>query len=50
MCLCTDSDSKVLSEAKREEIFGAIVSHQQLLGWKVDILSPNFISNSMLKM
>jgi ribonuclease H2 subunit A len=43
------ADSKVLSEEKREELFRCIDSSSHLLGWKVEILSPNDISNCMLR-
>ena len=43
-----EADSKVLSEEKREELFRCIDS-SHLLGWKVEILSPNDISNCMLQ-
>lgn len=42
-------DSKVLSEEKREELFAALSSADEVLGWKVQILSPNYISTSMLQ-
>ena len=43
-----EADSKVLSEEKREELFRCIDSSSHLLGWRVEILSPNDISNCML--
>lgn len=44
---CTDS--KAISEKKREEIFELINNQKHKLGWAVDVLSPNLISNNMLK-
>ena len=44
-----NEDSKTLTEEKRESLFAALSSSHELLGWKVEILSPNFISNSMLQ-
>lgn len=45
------TDSKVLAEEKREAIFKQVLSEDvaQWLGWKVEVLSPNFISNAMLQ-
>lgn len=42
-------DSKVLSEEKREELFSSLSSMSEVLGWKVEVLSPSSISNSMLQ-
>ena len=42
-------DSKTLSEEQREKLFETINSATDLLGWKVEILSPNDISNAMLQ-
>ena len=42
------SDSKTLKESDRDEIFQKI-NDSKTIGWVIDILSPNFISNSMLK-
>ena len=42
-------DSKVLSEEKRDELFKVISLRKELLGWKVEIISPNYISNAMLQ-
>ncbi|KAK6639625.1 hypothetical protein RUM43_007898 [Polyplax serrata] len=44
---CTDS--KALTEKKRENIFELINSHNDKVGWIVDAISPNLISNRMLK-
>jgi len=41
-------DSKTLSEASREKYFEAI-NGSSYLGWIVEILSPNYISNLMLR-
>lgn len=43
------ADSKTLSEDQREELFKKIADASDRIGWIVDILSPNFISNSMLR-
>lgn len=44
------ADSKTLTEEKRENIFDKMCTESKdRLGWIVDILSPTFISNSMLK-
>lgn len=43
------TDSKILSEERRDELFEALCRNKDLLGWKVDILSPNSISNAMLQ-
>lgn len=43
------ADSKVLNEEQREKLFAAINSAEELVGWKVEILSPNRISTAMLQ-
>jgi ribonuclease HII len=46
------ADSKVLTEEKREEIFVKMVTEDDALcnvGWAAEIISPNYISNSMYK-
>ncbi|KAL5022714.1 hypothetical protein ScPMuIL_001869 [Solemya velum] len=43
------ADSKTLSEEQREEMFKKMCEAQDYVGWMVEILSPTFISNSMLK-
>ena len=43
------SDSKTLTEEKRDEIFDKIHAATDKIGWIVHILSPNYISNSMLR-
>jgi len=41
-------DSKVLTEKKREELF-TVVDNYAPAGWLITVLSPNFISNNMMK-
>nr|CAB3265615.1 ribonuclease H2 subunit A-like [Phallusia mammillata] len=42
-------DSKVLTEEKREELFNTLhEASSKFIGWMTNILSPNYISNSML--
>ncbi|XP_044514369.1 ribonuclease H2 subunit A isoform X2 [Gracilinanus agilis] len=41
------ADSKTLSEAERERLFGKLDQARDFVGWALDILSPNLISNSM---
>ena len=42
-------DSKVLKEVQRDELFGKINENtSKFMGWIITILSPNFLSNSML--
>ncbi|ELT99170.1 hypothetical protein CAPTEDRAFT_183401 [Capitella teleta] len=44
------ADSKTLTEEKRENLFQKIqAAEADLIGWAVHILSPNQISNSMLR-
>jgi ribonuclease H2 subunit A len=43
------ADSKQLSEKERDKLFEKINEIKDKLGWIVNILSPNLISNSMLK-
>lgn len=44
------ADSKQLTEEKRDKLFEKMCGKlQDKIGWSVDILSPNLISNSMLK-
>lgn len=43
------ADSKVLSEEKREELFGKLCNDKDYVGWAVEVISPNSICNSMLK-
>lgn len=45
-------DSKALTEEKRDEIFMKMHEEQESLdnvGWAAEIISPNYISNSMYK-
>lgn len=41
-------DSKVLNEEKRDAIFQEICDASDTVGWAVEVISPNTISNSML--
>ncbi|KAL0830561.1 hypothetical protein ABMA28_002716 [Loxostege sticticalis] len=46
------ADSKALTEEKRDEIFTKMLTEEDSLnnvGWAADIISPNYISNSMYK-
>ncbi|KAI0228245.1 Ribonuclease H2 subunit A [Lamellibrachia satsuma] len=43
------ADSKTLTEDQREAIFKKIDDAKDAIGWIVDILSPNYISTSMLR-
>lgn len=43
------ADSKTLTEEQRDNIFLEINSSLDLLGWMVEILSPAYISRSMLR-
>ena len=43
------ADSKQLTEDQRDKLFEKINQIESKLGWAVNILSPNLISNSMLK-
>lgn len=42
------ADSKVLNEEKRDIIFSNICKSSKVMGWAVEIISPNTICNSML--
>ncbi|KAK3096077.1 hypothetical protein FSP39_022791 [Pinctada imbricata] len=42
------ADSKTLTEEQREEIFSKICEAGDIMGWMIEILSPAYISNSML--
>lgn len=42
------ADSKVLNEEKRDDIFSNICKSSKVMGWAVEIISPNTICNSML--
>ena len=43
------ADSKTLTEAQRDSIFEKIDGASHIIGWIVHVLSPTYISNSMLK-
>lgn len=46
------ADSKALTEEKRDDIFTKMLSEEESLsnvGWSAEIISPNYISNSMYK-
>lgn len=43
------ADSKTLSEAERENLFSKVDEAKSFVGWALQILSPNTISNSMLQ-
>lgn len=46
------ADSKALTEAKRDEIFTKMLSESEPVnnvGWACEVISPNYISNSMYK-
>ncbi|KAL8621273.1 hypothetical protein ACOMHN_008098 [Nucella lapillus] len=43
------ADSKTLTEEQREEIFSNICDNNDMIGWMVDIISPAYISQSMLR-
>jgi hypothetical protein len=38
-----------LNEEQREELFKTINENSQILGWITQVLSPNYISNEMLR-
>ncbi|KAF5275894.1 hypothetical protein FQR65_LT04133 [Abscondita terminalis] len=42
------ADSKALTEEKRDAIFTKLCGNTEVVGWAVDVISPNYISNSML--
>jgi len=44
-------DSKTLTESKREELFDILSSKssEEYIGWSVHVLSPRYLSHSMLK-
>lgn len=43
------ADSKQLNEDNRDEIFNDLTSNNENIGWAIDIISPCFISNNMLR-
>lgn len=42
------ADSKALNEEKRDEIFTNMCQKLDVIGWAVEVISPNSICNSML--
>jgi ribonuclease H2 subunit A len=42
------ADSKALTEEKRDEIFTKLCEKSNKIGWAVEVIAPNTISNSML--
>ena len=46
--LVISSDSKQLTEEQRDKLFADINGASDFMGWNVEIISPSFISNSML--
>ncbi|KAJ7371083.1 Ribonuclease H2 subunit A [Desmophyllum pertusum] len=42
-------DSKTLTEEQREKLFQIIDENKDFIGWAIDILSPNYLSKSMLR-
>ncbi|KAG5897286.1 hypothetical protein JTB14_011452 [Gonioctena quinquepunctata] len=42
------ADSKALNEEKRDVIFSNICKSSKTVGWAIDVISPNYICNSML--
>ncbi|XP_074037155.1 ribonuclease H2 subunit A [Leptinotarsa decemlineata] len=42
------ADSKALTEEKRDKIFNNICESSKTVGWAIDVISPNYISNKML--
>ena len=45
----TISGSKTLTEEQREDLFKIIDENKEFIGWAMDISSPNYLSNSMLR-
>ena len=43
------SDSKTLNEEQREGLLKIIKENNDFLGWITEVLSPNYISNEMLR-
>ena len=43
------SDSKTLSEEKRDHLFSVIQQNSDFIGWAIKIISPTEISNEMLR-
>ena len=47
---CVDVvDSKTLDDEQRKVLFDKICDANETFGWIISVLSPNFISNSMLR-
>ncbi|XP_046386175.1 ribonuclease H2 subunit A [Ischnura elegans] len=42
-------DSKALSEKQRDDLFSVVCANKDFVGWSVEVISPNVISNSMLR-
>ena len=42
-------DSKTLTEQQREKLFNTINENKDFIGWAIEILSPNYLSNAMLR-
>ncbi|XP_020627907.1 ribonuclease H2 subunit A-like [Orbicella faveolata] len=43
------ADSKTLTEEQREDLFQIIDENKEFIGWAINILSPNYLSKSMLR-
>ncbi|KAH3705449.1 ribonuclease H2 subunit A-like [Dreissena polymorpha] len=43
------ADSKTLTEEQRDSIFEQLSGAREIIGWMVELLSPTYISNSMLR-
>ncbi|KAG8237550.1 hypothetical protein J437_LFUL017448 [Ladona fulva] len=43
------ADSKTLNEKQREGLFAKLCETKEYIAWAVDVISPNVISNSMLR-
>lgn len=42
-------DSKTLSKEQRDEMLANIHASNEFIGWRVVVLSPNYLSNAMLQ-
>ena len=49
ICFVSIPDSKTLTEDQREDLFKIIDENKEFMGWAINILSPNYLSNSMLR-
>ncbi|KAL3864278.1 hypothetical protein ACJMK2_005974 [Sinanodonta woodiana] len=49
LCCSLFSDSKTLTEEKRDSIFEKLNDAKHLIGWMVEIISPHNISTNMLR-